>query len=236
MIYAIYRIHYGLDFLEKSINSIIDEVDNVFVFWSKQPWYKGCKNLPPLNEDVGKFCKQWKHKVTVIEKEFDLPDNQFYKMYSHVISEYTAPQKVLMMEPDMVWNKNSLKEAMKLNDDEISFNQIEFWKTDKWYIKRDRPGPTIYNKPPPNTKKGCWSESQKVHPTIRCVNYGFCLSPEVMLYKHIVAIQSSEYYKDSLPSEEWYEKKWLNWTPETEDLEISKNYKHFIKRAYPYGD
>jgi phosphorylcholine metabolism protein LicD len=57
-----------------------------------------------------------------------------------------------------------------------------------------------------------------------------------MLYKHIVAIQSSEYYKDSLPSEEWYEKKWLNWTPETEDLEISKNYKHFIKRAYPYGD
>ena len=32
MRYAIYRIHYGLDFLGKSIESVIDEVDKVFVF------------------------------------------------------------------------------------------------------------------------------------------------------------------------------------------------------------
>ena len=35
-------------------------------------------------------------------------------------------------------------------------------------------------------------------------------------------------------SVEWYEKKWLNWTPETEDLEISENYKHYIKKALPW--
>ena len=85
MIYAIYRIHYGLDFLEKSINSIYDQVDQIFVFWSKQPWYKECKNLPPLNENVKEFCKKYDdwgdNKVTVFEREYDLPDNQFKKMY-----------------------------------------------------------------------------------------------------------------------------------------------------------
>ena len=56
-----------------------------------------------------------------------------------------------------------------------------------------------------------------------------------MLYKHIVAIQSSKYYRDSQPAEDWYETKWLNWTPETTNLEISKAHRHYIKRAYPYG-
>ena len=235
MIYAIYRIHYGLDFLGKSINSIIDEVDQVFVFWSKQPWFKGTKDLPPLNENVSEFCKQFPTKVTVYEREFDLPDGQYTQMYSHVVTGHNLPKKVLMMEPDMVWEKSQIKKAIELTDKEISFNQIEFWKNEEWYIKRDRPGPTLYNGTVNSTLKGCWSDKKKTHDTIKCFNYGFCLSPEVMKYKHEVAIQSSKYYGDSQPSEVWYEKKWLNWTPETEDLEISEAHRHFIKKAYRYG-
>jgi len=235
MIYSIYRIHYGLDFLGKSINSIIDQVDTIFVFWSKQPWYKKCVDLPPMNEDVGEYCKQYfGSKVQVIEKEFDRPDGQFTNMYSHVVTGHNIPKKVLMMEPDMVWNKGELKKALECTDPEISFNQIEFWKNEHWYIKRDRPGPTLYNQAPGVTGKGCWVNKHKVHSSIKCYNYGFCLSKEVMLYKHIVAIQSSKYYKDSQPSVEWYEKKWLNWTPETTDLEISEAHKHHIKKAEPY--
>ena len=236
MRYAIYRIHYGLDFLGKSIESVIDQVDKVFVFWSKQPWYKKCKNLPPLDENVLEFCKKY-DKVIVIEKEFDLPENQFKKMYDHVVSEYSNPDKVLMMEPDMVWKKSELKKALELTDPEISFNQIEFWKNEHYYIKRNRPGPTLYNQAPGVTKKGCWVDKKKFHSDIKCYNYGFCLSKEVMKYKHELAIQSSKYYKDSQPSADWYEKKWLNWTPETEDLEISEAHRHYIKKAepYPYG-
>ena len=80
MKYAIYRIHYGLDHLGKSLDSIVNHVDKIFVFWSKQPWYKECKNLPPMNENVGEFCKKYS-KVTVFEREYDQPDNQFKKMY-----------------------------------------------------------------------------------------------------------------------------------------------------------
>ena len=233
MRYAIYRIHYGLDFLGKSIESVIDEVDKVFVFWSKRPWFKQCKDLPPLNENVLEFCKKY-DKVIVIEKEFDLPENQFKKMYDHVVSEYSKPDQVLMMEPDMVWDRETLSEVWKLKDNEISFNQIEFWKNENWYIKRDRPGPTLWNVAPHKTMKGCWASKQNRHETLRCYNYGFCLSPEVMKYKHEVAIQSSKYYGDSNPSKEWYQDKWLNWTPETEDLEISEAHRHLIKKAHPW--
>ena len=57
MRYAIYRIHYGLDFLARSIDSVYEHVDRVFVFWSKLPWYKNCTNLPPFNEDVAQHCE-----------------------------------------------------------------------------------------------------------------------------------------------------------------------------------
>ena len=38
MIIAIYRIHYGLDYLKHSINSIIDYVDRVYIYYSLKPW------------------------------------------------------------------------------------------------------------------------------------------------------------------------------------------------------
>ena len=232
MRYALYRIHYGLDFLGQSIESIENDVDKIFVFWSKQPWYKKCENLPPINENVKEFCEKYS-KVTVFEREYDLPLNQFKQMYDEICSYYPRPDQVLMMEPDMVWG-DEIKDIWQLKDDEVSFNQIEFWKNEEWHIKRDRPGPTLWNVAPSKTMKGCWASKNKTHPTIKCFNYGFCLSPEVMKYKHEVAIQSSKYYGDSQPSVEWYEKKWLNWTPETEDLEISEAHRHFIKKALPW--
>ena len=133
--YAIYRIHYGLDFLGKSIESIQKHVNKIFVFWSKEPWYKECQNLPPLNENVVEFCKQYSD-VTVMEREYDRPDNQYKLMYDEICQYYPRPDQVLMMEPDMVWDHNNLNQVWELRDKEISFSQIEFWKNEEWYIKR----------------------------------------------------------------------------------------------------
>ena len=234
MRYALYRIHYGLDFLGQSIESIENHVDKIFVFWSKKPWYKGAMKLPPLDENVKEFCEKYS-KVTVFEKEYDLPLNQYKLMYDEVVQYYPRPKQTLMMEPDMVWG-NEIKDIWDIKDLEVCFNQIEFWKNKQWYIKRDkdRPGPSLWNTVPTETQKGCWQNARKAHPSIKCYNYGFCLSPDVMKYKHEVALQSSKYYKDSPPSETWYEEKWLNWTPETEDLEISEKHKHYIKKALPW--
>ena len=38
--WAIYRIHYGTDFIIQSVNSIIDYVDKIFIFYSEEPWVK----------------------------------------------------------------------------------------------------------------------------------------------------------------------------------------------------
>ena len=38
MNFAIYRIHYGTDYLLESIKSIIDNVDKIFIFYSNNPW------------------------------------------------------------------------------------------------------------------------------------------------------------------------------------------------------
>ena len=237
MRYAIYRIHYGLDFLAQSIDSVYEYVDHVFVFWSKLPWYKNCTNLPPLNENVAQHCENvfGTKKVSVYIREFDLPDNQYKIMYDQVCKDHGTPDQVLMMEPDMIWG-DDIKKIWSIKDNEISFKQIEFWKSKDYYVPRQklRPGPTLWKNKVPETKKGTWANPHNIHPEYTCYNYGFCLSPEVMKYRCEVLLQSSKYYKDSQPSPVWYEQKWLNWTPETEDLEISKNYKHYIKKALPW--
>ena len=38
MNWAIYRIHYGIDFIKDSINSIINDVDRIFIFYSEKLW------------------------------------------------------------------------------------------------------------------------------------------------------------------------------------------------------
>ena len=238
--YALYRIHYGLDFLGKSLDSIIDHVDKIFIFWSKQPWYKECKNLPPMNEDIKHFLsKEYNHspgKISLWEREYAKPNEQFHKMYNELVQFMPRPDQILMMEPDMVWG-DDIKKIWDIKEGETSFNQIEFWKSEEYYVPRHkpRPGPTLYNGVVPETKKGCFSDPKLIHPEYKCFNYGFCVSPETMAYKHEVAIQSSKYYGDSIPSKEWYQDKWLNWTPETTDLEISEKHKHYIKKALPYG-
>ena len=111
MRYAIYRIHYGLDFLARSIDSVYEHVDRVFVFWSKLPWYKNCTNLPPFNEDVAQHCENvfGTDKVFVYVKEFDYPTNQFKLMNDVVVTDHGKPDQTLCMEPDMVWGDDIKK-------------------------------------------------------------------------------------------------------------------------------
>ena len=54
-----------------------------------------------------------------------------------------------------------------------------------------------------------------------------------MKYKHLAALDFSAKIKDSIPVESWYEEKWLNWTPETINLEpASKHIEHIPKAEF----
>ena len=118
MRWAIYRIHYGLDFLSQSINSILDSVDKVFVVYSLNPWVrKPTVNylgkdipMPNLHEDVRTFMYDHfneEPKVSLIQREFTTPLNQFPLIYEMCasLSKSSMPKFLLFMEPDMVFFK-----------------------------------------------------------------------------------------------------------------------------------
>ena len=257
MRWAIYRIHYGTDFLFQSIDSILDSVDKVFVIYSLNPWvvkdtvnYLGNEIvMPKLHENVREFMFyhfNGESKISLLQREFSTPLNQFRIMYDMCvdISPSDDPEFVLFMEPDMVFYKPDVGQLFKelleaTNAPCVGTNQIELWKNKEYRIpERKRIGPMIWHlgrAPNFSTHFGTWHpQYQIVTDKIKNYNFGFCLSEKTMLYKHLAAINFSDKIGDSIPSQEWYVDKWLNWTPETTDLEISAAHKHFIPKAEPF--
>ena len=89
--WAIYRIHYGIDFIKQSIDSVKDSVDRVFVYYSVHPWVVAPKvtymnkimDMPGLHEDVQSFMYRHykaKQKVSYHKYECNTPANQFSKL------------------------------------------------------------------------------------------------------------------------------------------------------------
>lgn len=255
--WAIYRIHYGLDFLKQSIDSIKNSVDKVFVIYSVHPWvYRDTVNymgveipMHPLPDDVFQFMYdnyRAKQKVSYWRSEFTTPANQFRLLYDQCVEkEGSAPDMVLFMEPDMVYYKpmvDALFEELDQRKDIpcLGSLQIELWKNTEWRIpQRDRIGPMIWHTkraPDFKTHFGTWHpQYQLASSYVQNYNFGFCLNSTTMLYKHLTAINFSAAIGDSIPSQEWYMEKWLKWTPETTDLEIAEKWKHLIPRAEIYN-
>ena len=255
--WAIYRMHYGLDFLSQSISSIRDDVDKIFICYSLQPWvvrdkvsYLGDEiDMPNNPENIEEYLKIYNDdpKVHCFRAEFNTPKNQFRQIYDICCEmENTTPNKVLFMEPDMVYQKGDLSKMFdqfkkSTNDDTMipamTTYQIELWKTFKWRVpQRERTGPVIWNidvSPEFKTHLGPEPDggSLVIYNDMKNYNFGFCFNSLTMYYKHLTAIQFSGSIGDSIPSQEWYRDKWTNWTPDTENLEIAENYKYLIKRA-----
>ena len=85
--WAIYRIHYGTDFIIQSVNSIINYVDRIFIFYSEEPWIKTDKinykskliKFPRNPENVKSFLlKNFQSEKIIIKKyECNSPLNQY---------------------------------------------------------------------------------------------------------------------------------------------------------------
>jgi len=237
---VIYRIHYGFEFIYESIKSIHSWADEIVVSVSKEPWYKektvkylGIDTTIVHPENIKYHIEnlQYIPKVSVYEKEFDTPKNQWGYLINKFSTDY-----VLTMEPDMVFPSEESIDWISDKPQVIFNKQIEYWRNEFWRIpQRNRPGPVLY-KNPKDVVTGFSNNSGNI-PSINSphgtLNYGFCFSPELMLYKHLLALGFSKQIGDSVPSETWYKDKWLNWTPNTINLEISAKHTHAIKKAIP---
>ena len=100
MIYIIYRILYGTDFLERSMRSVYDEADRIFVGYSTEPWSKP-KNFPKIS-DIEKSPVDviWENfdttdeKIKIFSHHVDTPQGQFNYLYNWAVD--------FLGEPDMV--------------------------------------------------------------------------------------------------------------------------------------
>ena len=146
MKWAIYRIHYGIDYLKNSINSIQKDFDKIFIFYSEKPWiikdkikYKNQYiNFPKNPENVKDYIIQnFNSSKFIIENyECDTPFNQFGNLFELAKKKLNIiPSKVLFMEPDMIFGSNQLsilnKELnLKFWINSLICRQIETWKYD----------------------------------------------------------------------------------------------------------
>ena len=91
MKWAIYRIHYGIDYLKNSIKSIEKDFDKIFIFYSEKPWiikdkikYKNQYiNFPKNPEKVKDYIIQnFNSSKFIIENyECNTPFNQFGNLF-----------------------------------------------------------------------------------------------------------------------------------------------------------
>ena len=264
MIWAIYRLHYGVDFIKQSINSIKDDVDKIFIFYSLKPWVKKDQikyqnkfiQFPENPENVELFLKEnfSTEKIFIKNYECKTPLNQFGKLFDLSCEiENKKPKYVLFMEPDMIFGKkqlNKLKLELKLKFwlNFLIARQIEIWKyeitsksknTFRIPLRKKRVGPALWkvnDKFKIETQFGGGSQKKKNNFSsfIKILNMGFSFNKNTMLYKHLTAMVFSEVIGDSVPDENWYEKKWLNWKIDSKNLEISEGSQHLIKQAYTY--
>lgn len=250
---AVYRVLYGEDFIQESIRSILPAVDKVFVVKAEKPWgntrgvtYKG--TWVPWPDEFDKTREKVlalnDPKVEIIDDYWPTPKGQLTHIVNDLILPRCKPMTVMFIEPDHVFSEEELEKTFfswsLYSGTQASTRQIELWKTPAFRI-HERPNRTsvvfhrVFGHPMGDTGfNGASEQPYRLQGVVH--NLGFCLSPQVMYWKHLTALAFSRIVGDSPPNEDWYEKTWLNWDlfRNNQNLEISQGYEWTIPCASPY--
>lgn len=256
MVYAVYRCLYGEDFIQQSIKSIDPFVDKIFIFWDDKPWadvtqcvYKGeVVKFPQKFDNILDKIKELNNpKIELIYDHVYNNINQFTHFVNDIIlPDYKKPKEIMIVEVDHVFRKDQIEQSFKefrgrklIN---ASTRQVEIWKHFNFRIpeRKYRTGVVFWNLE--NSNKFPKTKRQAEAPGMERLNsfvhnFGFAVSEKAMYWKHLTAIGFSQGIGDTVPNENWYENKWLNWNFETnnKNLEISKGKEHLIPKAIKYN-
>ena len=256
-IYAVYRCLYGHDFVKESIESIIDHVDKVFVFYTNTFWgnvksvvYNGTEVIFPTNfsDKIKERINNIKSDKIILMDQGDLFSIRPHDLYTTlvnnvVIPKYGKPDILVMPEVDHVFPVNHFKIALnsfiESNSIVAKTKQIELWRNPYFRIpdENGRIGTVFWNFTELNglpvtggngNPKDNLSLSNKIITETYHYNLGYMFSEETMYWKHLSAMAFSNIICDSPPVESWYEKKWLNW-----DYEKNNSNLH-MSQGYQY--
>jgi hypothetical protein len=254
---AVYRSFYGADFIRQSLESIDPYVDCIFVCLAHKPFGKieSCSyagymirvpNAIDNIRDIVNNCQS--KKIVVIDYYNSNPHNLWTDLVNNVLipNHSLSADTLLLVEPDHVWHPNQLSAALEEFESGslpcASSKQIELWHNIGYRIpeRPERIGTVFWKLSkvgklpetrPSGVGAGFYFLKSHVH------NLGFCLSKEVMFWKHVLALNFSKIIGDTQPREDWYESTWLNWHPvnNNKDLDVSAGYEHTIPYAISYN-
>ena len=254
-IVAIYRVLYGEDYIKQSITSILPHVDHVYVVKTEKPWggttgvtYKGeWIDWPDKFDDTrSKVLALNSDKVTIIDDHWPTPLNQITHIVNDLIIPRCDPSTVVFIEPDHVFTADQAElafseyKSLPAHITCAGTKQVELWKTTEWRVpERYNRNSVIFYRINSDSigNTGFDGSRDNMHRLTAVVhNFGFCISERVMRWKHLTAIAFSAIIGDSRPNVDWFENKWLNWHPTTNNtnLEISQGFEWTIPHAEPY--
>jgi hypothetical protein len=241
MIVAFYRVLYGEDYINASIQSIIDEVDKVVIFLSDKPWgdpkqvtYLGqtIKFPPKFDNTEEQVALLNNPKIEIVKHYSPTPSNQHKLLMEELTRMYGKIDLFIAIEPDMIHTKGLIDNTAEY----YCLSQVEFWKYYNYRIpQRGRPGPIYYKKIPESTRfNGIPTKEHivRIPQEELTYNMGFACSTKTMINKHLTALAFSRLIGDSVPNERWLKDVWMKWHEDMENLAISRHNPQAIPRAY----
>jgi len=255
-VYSVYRFYYGEDFIEQSIRSTANSLDEIFVFWVDRPFgdpksvgYKGTTYEFPRPID-----KSWKillrmqqeyPQLHVIYDYWPTDMGQFSHLVNdRILPHYPKPDTIVFIENDHVYHERQFLHTLRMFNESgysvASTHPLEHWRTPLWVMpeRKNRLCTMFWNMAPfdaiPRVGRHANPLDFKIGwLPIQTHNFGLCLSDENMFWKHNVALAKSPLVGDSTPRPEWYDI-WLNWKPGDTDLGISKGRANIILEVLPF--
>jgi Tfp pilus assembly protein PilF len=240
-VYAVYRCLYGEDFVQESIKSIAEHVDKIFVFWDDAPpgnvtgcTYKGKTVTFPKKFDavVDSVRGLDNPRIELIYDHQDTADNHLTRLVNNIIlPDHEKPAIIISLEADHVFRDDQIRKAIdEFIEKDCVFattSLVEVWKGFNHRLP-DRPNKvgaifcnmTKLNKMPATLKHGGVLVMPKLSAFAH--SFGFAVSEKLMYWKHLLSIAAAQKFGGAVPSEDWYEKKWLKWDFEAnnENFEI----------------
>lgn len=200
-------LHYGKEYLEYSLKSYIDLIEELHVFYSHSPSFgtvikENCpeseRELLEIVQDIAKDKLVWHQVKQTGEGNHRNLIDRFSNGYDLI---FTA-------DADEVYDTNTLyqnlKEAHQSNATNFGLlGKVDLWKNFNWQVKD-----SFY---PIRIKKANKRDNTTKVLNSKWWHFGYAQSPEITRYKLLIHGHISEIKKLHGSVERYYQK-WLNWT------------------------
>ena len=207
---AYYGLHYGREWMNWSMRSVKDFVDEIHVFYTPKPshGHGTTMNNPESRGDLKAIADE--HAAHWHEGIFSSEGQHRDYAVNYCIIEGKA-DLVLVVDADEIWPADLLQQALKFASESdkrnILVRMVHFWRSVSWGMPDDPLMPVrIINAKNEEGEDFIPVELGKV------LHMGYAQSPQIVEYKQTIHGHASDW------RENWFQEKFLHWAPGVGDV------------------